>query len=130
MLDFDSWNGSEYLTDYWFPQLPNLLSSIGLLLNSLFTAIVATHYVLWNWNVVSDFSRFINWSDTFTYEKTVYGFDSIVGGGDGFVEGWRVAVDGFPIIQAVFEPLGIVLACVGVVWWLRRKAKGQAGQGV
>lgn len=101
-----------------------LLAAFGLILTSLFRVIVATHYVLWNWSIVSDFTRWLVWADTFEFDDNMI----IQGGGGGFLEGYRTTVTGFPVVQAVFEPLGVVLACLGMVLWWKRRLANQAIQ--
>jgi hypothetical protein len=39
----------------------------------------------------------------------------------GFSEGYRTTVNGFPIAQALLEPLGVVVACAMVVLCIRRR---------
>jgi hypothetical protein len=36
---------------------------------------------------------------------------------------YNVTSPGFPIIQAVIEPLGVVVACIAVIMWWRTRAK-------
>jgi hypothetical protein len=62
----------------------------------------------------------MDWARTFDFNDNLV----IQGGGGGFLQGYRTTVDGFPIIQALFEPLGVVLACAGMVFWWRGRSKG------
>lgn len=99
-----------------------LVAAGGLFLTSLFRVIIVTHYVLHNWNIVADFRRWVTWIDEFTFDaEGVF----ILSGAEGFLEGYRTTVQGFPIIQALFEPLGIVLACAAMVMWWRAKNKSE-----
>ena len=84
----------------------------GLVVSTLFRVIVAAHYVLWNWDVmttVAEWSRFLA-----EYPGVSDGSWNIVAP-LGFLPSYRMTVDGFAVVQAVFEPLGPVLACAVVV---------------
>lgn len=67
---------------------------------------------MWNWKVVTNIRASVNWFDL--YPTTVGISDIIIP--DGFLEGYRVTVDGFLVMQVVLEPLGIVLACAAIVF--------------
>jgi hypothetical protein len=62
--------------------------------------------------VISDFKAWADW--VALYPETI-SFVNIVPP-DGFLAGYRVTSRGFPVVQAVIEPLGIVLAGFGVVF--------------
>jgi hypothetical protein len=61
--------------------------------------VVATRFVLWNWSMVIDTQQWERWANS----------------SDIFLEGYRTTADRFPIIQAVIEPLGLLLAFAAVV---------------
>jgi hypothetical protein len=47
--------------------------------------------------------------------------------GNTFLEGYRTTVTGFPVIQALFEPFGTVLAAASMaIWWRKRKSNAEA----
>lgn len=96
-----------------------LVATAGLLLTTLFDLVVSAHYVLWNWSVVTSFSQW----DSFVagYEATSALFDYIAP--PGFLPAYRVTVDGFPVVRAVLEPFGIVLACAAIVVLVRAEAR-------
>lgn len=50
---------------------------------------------------------------------------------DGFLRGYRTTVNGFPVVQAVLEFLGVILACAAIVHLLRlrRRAEVRAAAG-
>jgi hypothetical protein len=80
--------------------------------------------VLNNWNVVADENRWLDWIVLFDYDDASYTYSSP---GDIFLEGYRSTVTGFPVVQALFEPLGIVLAAAAMsIWWRKRKLNAQA----
>ncbi|KAF2871935.1 hypothetical protein BDV95DRAFT_570954 [Massariosphaeria phaeospora] len=91
------------------------VAAAGLILSTLFRVIIATHYVLWNWSIFNDFSRWVDWIDTYTYDENLIPITV----GTGFVEGYRTTVNGFPIVEALLQPLGIVLACAAMAHWWR-----------
>lgn len=68
---------------------------------------VDTRYVFWNWKVVTNDSRWLEW------------FDEVVGNfytvprPDTWLHGYRVTARGFPVVEAVVEAAGKVLAYVG-----------------
>ncbi|KAF2187522.1 hypothetical protein K469DRAFT_685985 [Zopfia rhizophila CBS 207.26] len=103
-----------------------LVAATGFLLSTMFRVVVATHFVLWNWKVVTDILRWFTWIDTYPTLGPTQRITAL----DGFLVGYRMTVDGFPVVQAVLEPLGIVLACVATlrVMWIRRSDMDRAMQ--
>lgn len=67
---------------------------------------------------MSDAGLWLDWDSTFDYDA-----GRIVGGGGGFLEGYRTVVDGFHVVQATIEPFGVLLASGAMVWWLRAGMK-------
>lgn len=94
-----------------------MVAAAALFLSTLFRVIVATHYVLWNLNIVADPQHWLAWYYTFNLNEKGYTYSRV---DDGFVEGYRTTVDEFPVVQAVFEPLGVVMAAAMVIWWRKR----------
>ena len=85
------------------------------------------HFVYWNWAVVTDFEP---WGRFFlSYPETTSVRDEIVPP-DGFLQGYRITADGFPIAQAVIEPFGVVLAIAGVVLAATVEMRERRHQGV
>jgi len=65
-------------------------------------------------------SRWLEWVETYTLNSRT----ALYSNGDGsFLRGYHKTANGFPIIQALFEPLGIVIAASAIViWWRKRRA--------
>ncbi|RPA77592.1 hypothetical protein BJ508DRAFT_417020 [Ascobolus immersus RN42] len=91
----------------------------GLLWTVLFNAIVSTHYGLHNWKVLNStwewwgyFTRYIAASQAATSDASGV-----------FLEGYRRTPEGFQIIQAVLQPLGVVLALGAVTYLARRELR-------
>lgn len=91
-----------------------LLIAVGsLLLSTLFQLVVSVHYVLHNWKVISSVKA---WSDFIaSYPRRPSVLTPIVPPA-GFLEGYRVTGNGFPVVKAVLIPFGIVVACVACTW--------------
>ncbi|KAF2746612.1 hypothetical protein M011DRAFT_74361 [Sporormia fimetaria CBS 119925] len=102
-----------------------LIAAFGLLLTTLFRVVVSTHYILHNWNKVQDVNYWYN-----TLELTAFdwetGFD-FSKWPQTFVEGYRFTPNGFPIVQAVLEPLGIVISIAAMVSWYKARHRDQYG---
>ena len=98
------------------------MAALGLFVTTLFRAIIATHYVLWNWNTVADPELWLQWLEEFPMEYIGMGDD----GPDTFLPGYRTVVNGFWILHALFGPLGVVLACLGMMLWWRGRLKSAA----
>jgi hypothetical protein len=96
-----------------------LLAALGLFTTTLFRVIISTHYVLHNWNAVGDPSLWVQWLDEYTMDEI-----GLAETGPGtFLPGYRTVVSGFWIVHAVFGPLGVVLAVLGMVLWWRGRVK-------
>ena len=96
-----------------------MIAATGLLLSTILDLVVSAHYVAWNWRVIRSLTQWASFIAT--YESTDV-LQPIVAP-DGFLPAYRVAVDGFPVVRAVLEPLGIVLACACAVYVARAEAK-------
>ena len=93
-------------------QLFIIVAVVGLLLTTLFRLIVVAHFVYWNWMMMTSFEQ---WGRFFLeYPGRDGPLDDVVPP-DGFLPGYRTTAMGFPIIQAFFEPFGVILAITGVV---------------
>ncbi|KAF2105923.1 hypothetical protein BDV96DRAFT_655197 [Lophiotrema nucula] len=99
-----------------------LIVAGGLIFPTLFRVIISTHYVLPNWKAVTTPEQWMDWINSKDVEEDQFGFENY-SGGNLFLRGWRMTVDGFPIAQALLEPLGIVIACAGMVLWWRSRSK-------
>lgn len=92
----------------------------GLLLSTLFQLVVAVHYVMHNWTVINSFLAWTKFIDAYPKRATV--FQSIVPP-DGFLEGYRITANGFPVAKAVLVPFGIVVACAALSWLHHGRSK-------
>lgn len=97
-------------TQFWL-----LVATAGLLLTTLFRLVIVVHYVFHNWKVVTDTTAWANWARSYLFAESV--------SPDGFLEGYRTTVHGFPVVQAVLEPLGVVLTCAAVIFLMRAENK-------
>lgn len=97
-----------------------------MLLSTIFAIVVDTHFVLWNWAVITNIQHWADWIETYPSLD----FSHSILAPDGFLEGYRITADGFPVVQALFEPLGVVAACTAIVNILlsRRRDADWAGQ--
>jgi hypothetical protein len=83
--------------------------------------IISGAFVLRNWNVLAEVEEDIEIKSQFTtdpYDLSYRGEDF----GRIYVR-YNVTGSGFPIVQAVVEPLGVVVACIAVTIWWRARAK-------
>src|SRR5687767_14254627 len=92
-------------------QMLPLAAALGLFLSTLFRVIVVTQFVLWNWSIVTDVDQWEKFIDSYPPNELP---DPIVPP-DSFLQGYRQTVDGFPVVQAVIEPLGVVFAAAALV---------------
>ena len=83
----------------------------GLLLSALLQAVVSLHFVLHNNGVITDIDAWYDFIAQYPRQASV--FDAIVPP-EGFLAGYRVTVDGFPVVWAVLWPLGVVAACAAL----------------
>ncbi|KAK3370636.1 hypothetical protein B0H63DRAFT_487339, partial [Podospora didyma] len=91
-------------------------ATIGLVLTTLFNIIIDGYYLLWNWGIISSSSQWASFISEYPTPTDI--FTSIVPP-NGFLPAYRVAVGGFPVVRAVLEPFGVVLACAAItvlVW--------------
>jgi hypothetical protein len=84
-----------------------VLATFGLLLTTLFQLIVTAAFVYPNWKVVTDYSRWEEWDEVNALNEPF----------DGFLNGYRETVNGFSVVQAVFEPLGLIVACAALLYF-------------
>ncbi|KAK4211622.1 hypothetical protein QBC37DRAFT_389539 [Rhypophila decipiens] len=103
-----------------------LVAAVGMYLSTLFALVVSAHFVHHNFGVITEAG---NWFDfILSYGETepdYYGLTDYIPP-EGFLTGYRTTVDGFPVVQAVLWPLGVVLACIAAVSLVRAEAKEQA----
>ncbi|KAF8244245.1 hypothetical protein K440DRAFT_636392 [Wilcoxina mikolae CBS 423.85] len=88
------------------------VATCGLLLFTILNLIVSTSYVLWNWNIVMDNNRWLEWfgsEPASSYLKTNSPAQT-------WLRGYRVTVAWFPVIEAVVGSLGKVMTCAAMVW--------------
>jgi hypothetical protein len=45
--------------------------------------------------------------------------------GDGYLDGYRTPVNGFPVVQALIEPLGTLVACIALAYLLLARKKSE-----
>jgi len=92
-----------------------LVAGLGMLLSTLFTLIVTAHFVSWNFGVVTDPAQWFAFIFEYEREEDGFGIPDYLPP-DGFLPKYRVAVDGFLLVQAIIQPLGIVVACAAAVY--------------
>ncbi|KAF2004459.1 hypothetical protein P154DRAFT_519329, partial [Amniculicola lignicola CBS 123094] len=99
-------------------QTIHVVAASGLLLSTLFRVVVATAFVLPNWRVVSNTDKWVEWIVEYfpNYDPLNWTPDVVPQIPEKFLEGYRLTANGFPIAQALLEPLGIVLAAAAVVY--------------
>lgn len=73
--------------------------------------------------VLRDEDKWKAWMSAFRSSNNVYGLDEGEYAPSSFISGYRATVEGFPVIQAFLEPMGIILACASLV--LANRAKGK-----
>lgn len=61
--------------------------------------------------MITNIQRWADWIETYPSLD----FSHAISAPDGFLEGYRITADGFPVVQALLEPLGIVAACTAAV---------------
>lgn len=96
------------------PQLLLLLADAGLFIYSVFRTIVSTHFILHNWPVITDQSKWI----AFIAQYPNIDFLKKIIIPEGFLKGYRTTVNGFPVVQAVLEFLGVIIACTAITYLL------------
>lgn len=70
--------------------------------------------MLHNWEVVNTLKQWQDWIETYPEGDLLDVFATYSPPKD-FLKGYRLLVTGFPIVQAVIEQIGIVVACVLLV---------------
>ena len=98
------------------------VAGVGMLLSTLFMLIVTAYFVFWNFGVVTDTAQWYAFIFGYDQEEDGFGFPDYIPP-DGFLPKYRFTVDGYPVVQAVIQPLGIVVACAAAVYsgWAERK---------
>jgi hypothetical protein len=77
-------------------------------MTTIFRLVIAIHYILYNWNIMTKNAELLlKVRLPQEYRQHMLGF----------VAGYRFPVNGFSIVQATLEPLGVVVACVIMLWW-------------
>ncbi len=89
---------------------------MGLVLATLFQLIVTAAFILPNWKVITSGRQWRQWSDE--NEDTPSG--EVLAG---FLNDYRTTVNGFPVIQAVILPLGLIIACIAMVMYVGNQGK-------
>jgi hypothetical protein len=75
---------------------------------TVFRLVIANHYILYNWNIMTKNAELLLKSRLQQeYKQRMLGF----------VAGYRFPVNEFSIVQAAVEPLGVAVACVMISWW-------------
>lgn len=96
-----------------------ITANIALLPTVILRVIISTAFVLRNWNVLTEVEKDIE--SRFTadaYDLSYRGEDF----GRIYVR-YNVTGPGFPITQAIIEPLGVVVECTAVTTWWRTRTK-------
>jgi hypothetical protein len=89
-------------------------------LATLFQVIVTAHYIFNNWKVINDLFAWSRFFSRYLEQERV--FDSIIPP-SGFLAGYRITITGFPVVQAILVPLGIVMAAASVAYLALQEAK-------
>lgn len=100
-----------------------LVAGLGMLISTFFTLIVTAHFVFWNFGVITDSAQWFAFIFDYDQEEDPAGFFPDYIPPDGFLPKYRVTADGFPVVQAVIQPLGVVVACASDVWSDRAERK-------
>lgn len=91
-----------------------LLADAGLFIYSVFRTIVSTHFILHNWSVITDLGKW----NAFIAQYSNLDFLKKIIIPEGFLKGYRTTVNGFPVVQAVLEFLGVIIACTAITYLL------------
>lgn len=70
---------------------------------------MVAHWLLPNWKTINTFSKWEPWLEEFPDTKDL---DDYKHAPSFWLEGYRTTTEAFPILQAIFEQLGPVLACL------------------
>jgi hypothetical protein len=98
-----------------------IAANVALLPTFIIRAIISTAFVLRNWNVLAEVERDMEIKSQFTtnpYDLSYRGEDF----GRIYAK-YNVTSLEFPIVQAVIEPLGVVVACIAVTMFWRTPVK-------
>ncbi|CAI4213240.1 unnamed protein product [Parascedosporium putredinis] len=85
-----------------------------LFIYSVFRTIVSTHFILHNWSVITDLGKW----NAFIAQYSNLDFLKKIIIPEGFLKGYRTTVNGFPVVQAVLEFLGVIIACTAITYLL------------
>ncbi|ATY66546.1 hypothetical protein A9K55_000680 [Cordyceps militaris] len=99
----------------------------GLLLSALFRIIVSARWILPNWRIITNPEL---WEDWLSYFPDTNTLSEYVRMPSDWLPGYRTTLGAFPVLQALFEQIGPVVACVLVVLSMaaERRAARAAGQ--
>ncbi|KAL2203575.1 hypothetical protein CC79DRAFT_1371626 [Sarocladium strictum] len=84
----------------------------GLLLSTLFRIIISAHWMLPNWAIITNLQL---WDDWLAYFPDTDEAEDMVRMPSYWLDGYRTTVDGYPVLQVVFEQIGPVVACLFIV---------------
>lgn len=93
-------------------------ATFGMILATVFQLIVTAAFVLPNWAVVTSEREWRLWLETGANEDAEVGQLMT-----GFLPGYRKTINGFPVVQAVILPLGVVIACVAMFFFKQAENK-------
>jgi hypothetical protein len=99
-------------------QILALIATLGLILATLFQLIITAAFILPNWRVITSGGQWRQWSDE--NEDTASG-DVL----EGFLNNYRTTVNGFPVVQAVILPFGIIVACIAMTFYARSEREAE-----
>lgn len=84
----------------------------GLLLSALFRVIVSARWILPNWRIITNPDLWEDWLGYFPDTNTLSEYVRMP---SDWLPGYRTTLGAFPVLQALFEQIGPVVACVLVV---------------
>lgn len=96
------------------------ITAAGLLLATLFDVVVSGHYMLHNWNTITNGWQWRNFLLDYPSTEMISGTGDVP---DIWLADYRVTPRGFPVAAAFLEPFGVVIAAAALVLLLRARAR-------